>query len=383
MDSHDVPQRPANDGVAPATGNEGLATGKIEPVAGKVEPVAGKVEPAKSDVSTGSSGGGSLGRVSSALFRRPIIIAAVGLLLIVAIYLMARPLFYYDENDYRNQGLHIAVNLIGPIPDENFEAARVDSLLRQVNPPIAISVGIFATARVPIRLRTVVDSGSAPPTEIWLKGKNWTKNVYLTVAADTPTLQYNWDFIILAIGSAIVAVAGLWAFYKPSMIQQALTLPSVLTKGTLPQGAELAEEYLIVDVQRALSTSEQLFSRSTLLLVGGVVMAFVGVGVFFLSISLRGSTPAAIRIADILIRADGGFPWQQLTNAVRSFAMLFFIEAVAWFLLRQYRSLIEDYKLFYKQYMRRAQGTVQQNRGGVPGRGSHWASPEGPNHRKP
>jgi hypothetical protein len=34
--------------------------------------------------------------------------------------------------------------------------------------------------------------------------------------------------------------------------------------------------------------------------------------------------------------------------------MLIFIEAIAWFLLRQYRALIEDYKSFYRCYMRRA-----------------------------
>jgi hypothetical protein len=33
--------------------------------------------------------------------------------------------------------------------------------------------------------------------------------------------------------------------------------------------------------------------------------------------------------------------------------MLLFIEAIAWFLLRQHRVLIEDYKSFYRLYIRR------------------------------
>src|SRR5262249_6841841 len=45
---------------------------------------------------------------------------------------------------------------------------------------------------------------------------------------------------------------------------------------------------------------------------------------------------------------------RQLFLAFKSGAMLVFIEAIAWFLLRQYRALVEDYKAFYKYYMRRA-----------------------------
>jgi hypothetical protein len=34
--------------------------------------------------------------------------------------------------------------------------------------------------------------------------------------------------------------------------------------------------------------------------------------------------------------------------------MLIFVEAIAWFLLRQYRVQLEDYKTFYRIYLRRA-----------------------------
>jgi hypothetical protein len=286
---------------------------------------------------------------------RLILLGGICIILLLVVYVMARPLLYYDNTTYRQRGLSSAVALIGRVPDDNFDPAGLDTLTKQVNAPIALSVGIFATARVPIKLDTVVATGSKPPTEIWLHGKNWTSNAYLTVAADTPTLQYNWDFVVLAIGSVIVAIVGLWAFYKPSATQAVASQSSTATNPSA-FSSQFAEEYLVVDVQRALATSEQLFSRSTLLLVGGVVMAFVGVAVFFLSISISNlSSSGSIRFASILIgKQDEAFPWPQVLNAIRSFAMLFFIEAIAWFLLRQYRSLIEDYKLFYKQYMRRA-----------------------------
>jgi len=44
----------------------------------------------------------------------------------------------------------------------------------------------------------------------------------------------------------------------------------------------------------------------------------------------------------------------QLFFTFRASAQLLFIEALAWFLLRQHRALIEDYKAFYRYYMRRA-----------------------------
>src|SRR5258708_17099561 len=120
---------------------------------------------------------------------RSILIGGIAVILLLVIYIMARPLLYYDNNDYRQRGLNSAVALVGPMPDDNFDPTRVDAITKQINPPIAISVGIFATATVPVRLNTVVATGSQPPTEIWLHGKNWSDNAYLTVAADSPTLQ--------------------------------------------------------------------------------------------------------------------------------------------------------------------------------------------------
>jgi hypothetical protein len=37
----------------------------------------------------------------------------------------------------------------------------------------------------------------------------------------------------------------------------------------------------------------------------------------------------------------------------RALGMLLFIETISWFLLRQYRSLVEDYKWFYRLYIKR------------------------------
>jgi hypothetical protein len=39
---------------------------------------------------------------------------------------------------------------------------------------------------------------------------------------------------------------------------------------------------------------------------------------------------------------------------VRPTGVLIFVESIAWFLLRQYRALVEDYKWFYRLYLKRA-----------------------------
>ena len=46
--------------------------------------------------------------------------------------------------------------------------------------------------------------------------------------------------------------------------------------------------------------------------------------------------------------------WTYLTFSIRPAGALIFIEAIAWFLLRQYRALIEDYKIFHRMYLKRA-----------------------------
>ena len=93
-------------------------------------------------------------------------------------------------------------------------------------------------------------------------------------------------------------------------------------------------------------------------------MAFVGVGVFFVSLSDVGAggnvnittAPGSSVVMSPQASDAGmfGIPGRQFFQAFKSTAMLVFIEAISWFLLRQYRALIEDYKSFYRYYMRRA-----------------------------
>lgn len=104
----------------------------------------------------------------------------------------------------------------------------------------------------------------------------------------------------------------------------------------LPTVAILGQE-----TERAKARADELYLRSTFMLAGGVVMAFVGIGIFYVSLPPVGSGES--------FSTD-----QYLVGAIRPVGILVFIEAVAWFLLRQYRAIIEDYKAFHRMYLKRA-----------------------------
>jgi len=129
-------------------------------------------------------------------------------------------------------------------------------------------------------------------------------------------------------------------------MQQYRFMKTAVSARATPRGSEhalrsrdvAAEKFLEADVSAALGRATDLFSRSTLMLVAGVVMAFIGVGVFY--VSLPQFQPGDDR-------------WTYLERGIRPTGMLIFVEGIAWFLLRQYRALIEDYKTFHRMYVKR------------------------------
>lgn len=106
-----------------------------------------------------------------------------------------------------------------------------------------------------------------------------------------------------------------------------------------PTSQLTAEEFLSRDVSDAAKRADELYSRSTLLLAGGIIMAFIGITIFYLAL------PQV---------QPGERPLPYWPKSVRATGMLVFVEGIAWFLLRQYRALIEDYKAFYRLYLKRA-----------------------------
>src|SRR4051794_9123339 len=84
-----------------------------------------------------------------------------------------------------------------------------------------------------------------------------------------------------------------------------------------------------------------LLKRSTVLLVSGIVMAFVGIAVFasFIPDENPVRRLESVAVAPVLPAPSTESVWtnvfQYASHALRPLGMLIFIEAVAWFLLRQ------------------------------------------------
>jgi hypothetical protein len=149
--------------------------------------------------------------------------------------------------------------------------------------------------------------------------------------------------------------------------------------------------------ETASKRAVEVFARSTIMLFSGILFAIIGVFTFAFTISPGYESEDRINIArfeelrflqDRIYRLtedsknsltptsemkDALSELQNLTTAMnrptnvtigslltrflmnnsRALGMLFFIETISWFLLRQYRSLVEDYKWFYRLYIKR------------------------------
>jgi len=149
---------------------------------------------------------------------------------------------------------------------------------------------------------------------------------------------------------------------------------------------DLSPDYFIESAEFARDRASNIYRRATYLLISGVLMAFIGIGVFYFSLTeeitkLQGLYSDGL-IADLaqFVRSDQisdtnaeiiakelgelALEVEKKTNSLnsivhylqllRAFGMLFFIEAVAWFLLRQYRQLADDHKWAFGQYLKRA-----------------------------
>jgi len=107
-----------------------------------------------------------------------------------------------------------------------------------------------------------------------------------------------------------------------------------------------------LDVNLAMQRADSLFARSNLMLFAGIIVAFLGVLLFAILTSLA-SEPA---VARPFVPEPEDF-WRIIVNSAianfRPTAIFIFLETISWYLLRQYRALIEDYKAFYRIYLRR------------------------------
>lgn len=97
-----------------------------------------------------------------------------------------------------------------------------------------------------------------------------------------------------------------------------------------------------LDLEDSLRATEKMRSTSIVLLFSGILLAILGVIIFY-------TTMPSYSL----------FQMEKMTSLfltlsiLRPFGMLVFIESISWFLLRQYRNSMEDYKQLYRIYLKR------------------------------
>lgn len=93
------------------------------------------------------------------------------------------------------------------------------------------------------------------------------------------------------------------------------------------------------DVVKSEKRANELYNRSTFMLILGLLIAVLGVVVFYISLPDYKELPNENRY---------------LMFAIRPTLILIFIQSIAFYILKQYRSLINDYKYFYSEYLKKS-----------------------------
>ena len=117
------------------------------------------------------------------------------------------------------------------------------------------------------------------------------------------------------------------------------------TSGTLPVfesetdlSSQRSEELLATFAMASARVAKSIYSRAGVYLLIGVLVAFSGLGFFYLATTTR--TLAAENLTD------------RLLELAPQFGILFFIEFIAFFFLRQYRSAMDEFR-YYEAVQRR------------------------------
>jgi len=101
----------------------------------------------------------------------------------------------------------------------------------------------------------------------------------------------------------------------------------------------ILESILYSDTIKSERKSMELYNRSTLMLVLGLLVAIAGIVVFYFTLpdytGLKSSS-------------------EYIALTIRPSLVLIFIQSISFYLLKQYRNLINDYKYFYNEYLKKS-----------------------------
>jgi hypothetical protein len=185
---------------------------------------------------------------------------------------------------------------------------------------------------------TVAQVSLTPLVKVLVPIRAWKSENGVSFETGTTTRSIRYDQFVLLLGTLGVLFFTVQTLLPstPLIVSDASPVARASRGKSTPKTATALFER---DVRAAERRAQVLFNRSTLLLGGGIIMAFIGVTIFYLSLPESANERSLSSYA---------------LQAIRPTGVLIFVEAIAWFLLRQYRALIEDYKWFHRLYMKRA-----------------------------
>lgn len=134
------------------------------------------------------------------------------------------------------------------------------------------------------------------------------------------------------------------AYFRDKFIRKD-SMPNVIVNAMLDSEFELNIKMLLAhNIQESKANAERLFSQSRVYLLLGCMIAIAGVVVFFYSSS---NSIVDTFFKDILSKNDStSMIGVKILEYLPRFGVLFFIEYIAFFFLKQYRILMEEYRYY-------------------------------------
>ncbi|XOB61556.1 hypothetical protein ACMC56_13255 [Campylobacterota bacterium DY0563] len=171
-----------------------------------------------------------------------------------------------------------------------------------------------------------------------LYNKNKMEKVHFEVDEKIYTKKINIENIIVAISIWVVFTFFLFGINKLDILSENNDINT--------ENIDTMKYILEKDISYSEKIMLELNRRSLILLSSGILMSFIGMAIFFFSL------PNTNEYKDI-----NSF----IVSIIKPLFILFFIEAIAWFLLKQYRNLLEDFKSFYRIYLKRSNYNIAYN----------------------
>lgn len=291
----------------------------------------------------------------------------VGTTLLALLGYLSWPLWSWRQYQPERRVIELVqAKLAQRVADKRVPAGRVITAATEYSfalaatPLVSVSVTLFAT-------QDFVGQADAPVTP---------RDASPSVSTIRLTRRVEWGVLLLL----LVLMAAAWGIYR-FFFSRAWAPPpdDHLPPSRRPElgdssasGSLSGQDHMRGELRLLEHDMAEMLARSRYSLGGALAMAFVSVAVFFLAQgwiaphivdepgpSVRADAPREAGASE----ATGSAPvrrealsnaWLTLLEMSRPFVVLLLLETILWFLLREYRASIDDYKALYRVYLKRS-----------------------------